>query len=83
MSIKKTETYFERNNKKLKVRLTIKEGKLKYERKCLYCMTDFISNRKTALYCCDSHRVSFHKGKKKREKHDASIAFMREKMLNR
>lgn len=83
MSIKKSESYFERNGKKLKVRLTTKEGKLKYERKCLYCMCDFISNRKTSLYCCDSHRVSFFKDKKKREKHETTIALMRQKLLNR
>lgn len=83
MGIKKTETYFERNNKQLRVRTTSKKARLKYERKCLYCLTDFISNRKTALFCCDDHRVYFHKAKKKAEMHQKTIDLLRQKMLNK
>jgi hypothetical protein len=82
MSIKKTETYFERNSKKLKVRLTTKKARLKYERKCLYCLSDFISNRKTALFCCDNCRVYYHKKKKKDQEHYDLIEYMRRKMTN-
>lgn len=81
-SIKKTETYFERNGKELKVRLTTKKARLKYARVCLYCSADFISNRKTALYCCDAHRVYAFKENKAQKKKEEGIAAMRLKMLS-
>lgn len=81
METKKTETYITRNKKELYVKLTEKKGRLKYERVCLHCSRDFISNRSTALYCSDDCRVKEYRRKKKEKEHNEWLKATRERLL--
>lgn len=53
--------FITRNNKKLYLKTTElkkKDSRMKYEHKCEWCGIDFISNRKTARFCCSNHRIA-------------------------
>jgi hypothetical protein len=83
MEQKKVANYITRNNKELYVKLTKKKGRLKYERICLHCHRDFISVRKTALYCSDGCRVNEFKRQKKERDRALWISMQKERMIKR
>jgi len=81
METNKTKTYITRNKKELYVKLTKTKGRLKYERICLCCSRDFISNRSTALYCSDYCKLKEYKRKKKEKEHNEWLKLTRERLL--
>lgn len=80
---KKTQAYVTRNGKELFVRLTGKKARLIYERICLNCSRDFISNRSTSLYCCDDCRVKLWKKNKKERERRLWIEETKKRLLNK
>jgi hypothetical protein len=61
----KGKAYLKRNQKELFIKATKSKARLIYEHKCKHCNCDFISNRKTAVYCSDSCKVSFYRKRDK------------------
>lgn len=57
----------------LKTDFKKKNTRLIYERVCAYCGIDFMSNRKTAIYCCTDHRIYAFK---KRKRDDESKVYL-------
>lgn len=57
---KKQGAYIIKNGKKMFVKPTKSNAKLKYEHECGWCGKTFISNRKTAKFCSNSCRVQYH-----------------------
>jgi hypothetical protein len=46
------------------------KGNETYMSICKYCNTPFLSNRSTAMYCSDSHRVKYARKKARIKLHD-------------
>lgn len=57
--------YIKRNSKELFIKQTKSKARLIYEHKCKNCQCDFISNRKTAVYCSNACKVSFYRNRDK------------------
>lgn len=79
---KKIENYITRNGKKLYIKLSNGEGRLKYERICLNCGRDFISVRSTALYCCNSCRINAFKRDKKEQERKEWVEMQKRRFNN-